>query len=104
MIKHLNPREKTVIIAGLMVLIFLFVWFALLTPYLKTMQTLDRKISAHRRSLQKVDTMREQISQLRRQLADVEIRVEGGKYSDRVQELHIKIIHILIELIESKVL
>ncbi len=37
-------------------------------------------------------------------LADVEIRVEGGKYSDRVQEMHIKIIHILIELIESKVL
>lgn len=37
-------------------------------------------------------------------LADVEIRVEGAKYSDRVQEVHIKIIHILIELIESRVL
>ncbi len=37
-------------------------------------------------------------------LADVEIRVEGGKYGDRVQEIHIKVIHILIELIEMKVL
>lgn len=37
-------------------------------------------------------------------LADIEIRVEGGEYSDRVQEVHIKIIHILVELIEKKVL
>jgi len=33
-------------------------------------------------------------------LADVEIRVQGGKYSDRIQEMHIKVIHILIGLIE----
>ncbi|MEX0987611.1 MAG: D-sedoheptulose 7-phosphate isomerase [Bacteroidales bacterium] len=37
-------------------------------------------------------------------LADVEIRVDGGKYSDRVQEVHIKVIHILVELIEQQVL
>ncbi|MDA3821616.1 MAG: D-sedoheptulose 7-phosphate isomerase [Bacteroidales bacterium] len=37
-------------------------------------------------------------------LANVEIRVDGGKYSDRVQEIHIKVIHILVELIENKVL
>ncbi len=37
-------------------------------------------------------------------LADVEIRVEGATYSDRVQEMHIKVIHILIELIERTVL
>jgi D-sedoheptulose 7-phosphate isomerase len=34
-------------------------------------------------------------------LADVEIRVPWKKYSDRIQEIHIKIIHILIEYIES---
>jgi len=33
-------------------------------------------------------------------MADVEIRVEGGRYSDRVQEIHIKVIHVLIGLIE----
>ena len=38
------------------------------------------------------------------ELADIEIRVDGGKYSDRVQEVHIKIIHILVELIEQEVL
>lgn len=37
-------------------------------------------------------------------LADAEIRVEGSKYSDRIQEIHIKIIHILIDLIEKEVL
>jgi D-sedoheptulose 7-phosphate isomerase len=33
-------------------------------------------------------------------LADVEIRVPHNGYSDRVQEIHIKVIHILIDLIE----
>jgi D-sedoheptulose 7-phosphate isomerase len=37
-------------------------------------------------------------------LADAEVRVVGGKYSDRVQEVHIKILHILVELIEQEVL
>jgi D-sedoheptulose 7-phosphate isomerase len=37
-------------------------------------------------------------------LADVEIRVESATYSDRIQEVHIKVIHILIELIERTVL
>jgi D-sedoheptulose 7-phosphate isomerase len=36
-------------------------------------------------------------------ISDVEIRVEGEKYSDRIQEVHIKVIHILIDLIERKV-
>ena len=37
-------------------------------------------------------------------LADVEIRIDGGKYSDRVQEVHIKVLHILVDLIEKEVL
>ena len=37
-------------------------------------------------------------------LSDVEIRVKGGQYSDRIQEIHIKVIHILVEIIENKVL
>jgi D-sedoheptulose 7-phosphate isomerase len=36
------------------------------------------------------------------QIADVEIRAPKSAYSDRVQEIHIKIIHILIQYIESK--
>lgn len=35
-------------------------------------------------------------------LADVEIRVPHMGYADRIQEIHIKIIHILILLIEQK--
>jgi D-sedoheptulose 7-phosphate isomerase len=34
------------------------------------------------------------------QLSDVCIVTPGGNYADRVQEIHIKIIHILIELVE----
>lgn len=37
-------------------------------------------------------------------LADVEIRVAHPGYADRIQEVHIKIIHILILLIEKNVL
>ena len=33
-------------------------------------------------------------------LADIHICTPGGQFADRVQELHIKVIHILIELIE----
>lgn len=35
-------------------------------------------------------------------LADVEICTPGGRYADRVQELHIKVIHTLIECIELR--
>ena len=37
-------------------------------------------------------------------MVDSEIRVKGKKYSDRIQEIHIKIIHILVLLIEQRVL
>ena len=33
--------------------------------------------------------------------ADVAIITPAGRFADRVQELHIKVIHILIELIEA---
>lgn len=36
------------------------------------------------------------------QLADVAIVTPAGRWADRVQELHIKVIHILIELIERE--
>lgn len=32
--------------------------------------------------------------------ADYSICTPGGEYADRVQELHIKVIHTLIELVE----
>jgi D-sedoheptulose 7-phosphate isomerase len=35
-------------------------------------------------------------------LADICIATPGGSYADRVQELHIKVIHILIELVERE--
>lgn len=36
------------------------------------------------------------------ELADIAIVTVGGLYADRVQELHIKVIHILIELVERR--
>lgn len=35
-------------------------------------------------------------------LADIEICTPGGQYADRTQELHIKVIHLLIELVERR--
>ncbi|MCV6069275.1 phosphoheptose isomerase, partial [Escherichia coli] len=35
-------------------------------------------------------------------LADIEIRVPHFGYADRIQEIHIKIIHIIIQLIEKE--
>ena len=35
-------------------------------------------------------------------LANVEVRVPFQGYADRIQEMHIKVIHILIDQIESK--
>jgi len=34
-------------------------------------------------------------------MVDAEVRVKGRKYSDRIQEMHIKILHILVSLIEQ---
>lgn len=34
-------------------------------------------------------------------LSDIDINVPWNKYSDRIQEIHIKVIHILVELIEK---
>jgi len=36
------------------------------------------------------------------QLADVEIATPVGAFADRIQELHIKVIHILVELLEGE--
>lgn len=36
-------------------------------------------------------------------MVDQEIRVRGRKYSDRIQEVHVKILHILVLLIEKEV-
>ena len=35
-------------------------------------------------------------------ISDVHIPTPGGEHADRVQELHIKVIHILIELVEAR--
>ena len=79
MINRLSPREKTIVVAGLIVLVLLFVWFALLNPYFKQMDTLDRRITAHRHSLSRVEKISEQIGQLRQQLAEVETRRKGKR-------------------------
>ena len=36
------------------------------------------------------------------ELADVAVVTPAGRYADRVQELHIKVIHIMIELVERR--
>jgi len=79
MINRLNPREKTIVFSGAIVLILLFVWFVLLQPYFETMRTLDRKNLAHRHSLEKVEKMSSQIKQLLQELTVVKTRQQGTR-------------------------
>lgn len=74
MMTRLNSREKTVVGSGLAVLAGLFVWFVLLSPYFSTMNNLERRIAAHRHSLDRVEKIRDQVVELRQQLVDVETR------------------------------
>lgn len=78
-LKRLNSRERMVVIGGLIVLVLLFGWYALLNPYFDTMDSLERRIDANRRNLAKVSRMSEQIVQLRRQLATANKRRSAGK-------------------------
>jgi D-sedoheptulose 7-phosphate isomerase len=56
---------------------------------------------AHKRDLRVIGLTGKVGSTLGR-AADVEICTPSGTYADRVQELHIKVIHILIELVERE--
>lgn len=88
MINRLNSREKIVVGTGLVVLVLLFVWFVLFGPYFETMNNLDRRITAHRNSLNKVEKVSDQIVQLRQQLVDVETHKTGnGPLFSQVESL-----------------
>ena len=79
MLKRLNSREQIIVIGGLIVLLLMIFWFAMLSPYVETMQTLDRKIITHKRNLNDAQQMQEQIALLQKQLATVGNRRSGGK-------------------------
>jgi len=76
---NLNPREKLMVISGLVVLGLILIWFALLNPYLETMGNFDRRITAHKRNLERMQEMRGQIIQLRKELAQVDPRRQATK-------------------------
>ena len=57
--------------------------------------------AAHQRGMKVIALTGQQDTQLA-ESADIAIVTAAGKYADRVQELHIKVIHILIELVERK--
>lgn len=61
-----------------------------------------KAIEAARRNNIKVITLMGKDGGKMRGLADVEICVEHFGYADRIQEIHIKVIHILILLIEKE--
>ena len=57
--------------------------------------------AAHQRGMKVIGLTGRQASALA-ESADIAIVTTAGQYADRVQELHIKVIHILIELVERK--
>ncbi|MDR3436274.1 SIS domain-containing protein [Telmatospirillum sp.] len=58
-------------------------------------------IAARNRGINVISLSGKMDSQLGK-LANIDICTPGGTYADRTQELHIKVIHILIELVERR--
>lgn len=79
MLKRFNPRERVVILSGLIILALLFIWFVLLSPYFRTMSRLDRGLASLERQVATASTMRDQILQLRQQLATAGSQNRGSK-------------------------
>ena len=77
--KRLNSRERLIVGVGLIVVLGLIFWFVLLTPYINTIARLDRRINAHHHSLVRVERMRDQISELRQQLANIGNHKKGKR-------------------------
>jgi len=69
MMKRLNPRERIMVSAGIVVVSLVAAWFVLLAPYFSTMKSLDRRVDALERNVKEAGLMRDQIQQLRGQLA-----------------------------------
>ena len=65
----------------------------------KSKNVLNALDTAKKRGMKVIGLMGNADSLLGQQ-ADIRIATPGGKFADRVQELHIKVIHILIELVE----
>ena len=85
----LDKREKIVVGSGIFVLLLLLVWFALLTPYLNSVNRLERKISGQQNGLEKALLMHAQINALRQQLskANTTSRREKRPLFSRVENL-----------------
>lgn len=79
MINRLEPRERIILLAGVLILTGLFFWLLLLNPYLSRMQSLDRQIEGQRRNLERVESLRQEIEQLRQQLAGIESAGRPGR-------------------------
>jgi len=79
MMNRLNPRERIIVGLGLIVVMGLVLWFALVTPYLNAMERLDRRISAHRHNLMRVEKMSNQINELRHQVANIDRHQKGKR-------------------------
>ena len=62
-----------------------------------------RAVEAAREKKMKVVGLTGKTGGLLSGMVDAEVRVKGGKYSDRIQEVHIKILHIFVLLIEQGV-
>jgi len=79
MITRLNPRERVIVGGGLVVVVGLIFWFALITPYMNATKRLDRRISAHHHNLVRVEKMSTQIDELRHQIANIDRRQKGKR-------------------------
>ena len=68
-----------------------------------TSKNVTRGVEAAKKSGMKVVALTGKDKCILGDMADVHIATPAGQFADRVQELHIKVIHIMIELIERSI-
>lgn len=91
MIARLDTRERLTLLVGGVFLLLVMVWLLVLDPYFNAINSLDRRVEGQLRNLERIESMRYQIDELRQQLAVVESRQRSSRpLFSRVENLTVQ--------------
>jgi len=74
MMKQLSPRELMMVSSAAIVVVATLIYFALIAPYLETMERLDRKIASRQQQLQQVKELQQDYRQIQGQIKSLQRR------------------------------
>jgi general secretion pathway protein M len=79
MIERLSPRDRIALAVGAAVILIVFLWLGVLTPYQEAMSGLDARIASRQRQLEQVRELRQEYLQLQREMAEAQKRLVGPR-------------------------